>query len=316
MLGKRLLHSMFLFFGIVVLNFGLFHLSPGDPTNQYFSPKVKRSDIEALKKQMGVDQPLDAQFSNWCAHVLKGDLGYSWAKHRPVSDILKEAIPATLQLTVLALIINLIIGCLVGIFCGVFSHRWFGKLLDMAIITLYSIPVFLLALFFIYFFSLKLKLFPASGMNTFFVDDFWSIVGDRIKHILLPAIVLGLSGAAATSRYVQGQMICVLKQDYIRTGLANGLSRRRILFRHAFSNVLIPVITLLGLYFPFLLSSAFFVEVIFGWPGMGRVTYEAIFSKDLPVIMIVNLIAGIMVILGNLISDSLYRFVDPRIRFR
>jgi peptide/nickel transport system permease protein len=313
---KRLLYTIVLLCGIVIINFSLFFLSPGDPTNLYFGPKVKRTDIENLKRERGLDQPWTAQFQIWLGHTIKGDLGYSWAKHRPVGDILKEAIPATLQLTVLALFINLIVGCMVGILAGIKSHRLLGKFLDTTFLILYSVPVFLLALLFIYIFSLKLQLLPASGMHSFLAEDmgFWGKTWDRLSHLVLPVMILGLTGAAATSRYVQDHMSWVLKQNYIRLAHAKGLSRRRVYVHHAFKNSLIPVATLLGLYFPFLLGSAFIVEVIFAWPGMGRVVYEAIFSKDYPVIMAVNLIAGIMVIIGNIISDCLYRFIDPRIR--
>ena len=316
MIFKRILHSVLLLCGIAILNFSLFFLSPGDPTNLYFGPKVKRSNLQILKQQMGTDKPWIKQLQNWSSHVLRGDLGYSWAKHRPVRDILLEAIPATLQLTILALLLNLVAGCLIGILTGIHSSRWFGKLLETSTLVLYSVPVFLLAIFFIYIFCLKLKLLPASGMSSLFVEDlgFWEKLWDRVSHLFLPVLTLGLMGAAATSRYVQGHMKSVLKQDYIRMALAKGLPRGRVYLHHAFKNALIPVVTLLGIYFPFLLGSALIIEVIFAWPGMGRVTYEAIFSKDFPVIMAVNLIAGVMVIGGNLISDLLYRFIDPRIR--
>jgi len=318
MVFNRVLYSILLLCGIVILNFSLFFLSPGDPTNLYFGPKVKRQNLETLRHQMGVDQPWSKQFQEWGRHALKGDLGYSWAKHRPVRDILMEAIPATLQLTILALLINLIAGCILGVLTGVYSRKWFGKIIDYLSLSAYSVPIFLFAILFIYFFSLKLRLLPASGMSSLIAGDFgfWENLWDRIRHLILPVSILGLMGAAATSRFVQGHMKSVLRQDYIRLAFAKGLPKSRVYVSHAFKNALIPVVTLLGIYFPFLLGSALVVEVIFAWPGMGRVTYEAIFSKDYPVIMAVNLIAGLLVITGNLISDLLYRFIDPRIRVK
>jgi peptide/nickel transport system permease protein len=310
--------TLFLLFGIIILNFSIFYLSPGDPTNLYFSPKIKKADIQALKHQMGVDKHWTDQFLDWCAHISKGDLGYSWAKHRSVNDIFKEAIPATLQLTIGALFMNLILGCFVGIIAGIHSQKWLGRFIDTVTLILYTIPSFLLALLFISLFSLTLRILPASGMESLYLHNssFWSTFWDRLKHLIMPVTVLGLTGAAATSRYVQGHMKDILQQDYIRLAFGKGLSRLRVFFHHAFKNAMIPVVTLLGIYFPFLLGSALIIEVIFGWPGMGRVAYEAIFSKDYPVIMAVNLIMAIFVIVGNIISDLTYRFVDPRIRVR
>jgi peptide/nickel transport system permease protein len=190
--------------------------------------------------------------------------------------------------------------------------------MDATVLALYSVPVFLLALALIYVFSLKLRLLPVSGMGSF--DDgtfgFWGTFFDRAIHLVLPVSVLSITGAAATSRYVQANMEEVLRQDYIRLAMAKGLSKKRVILHHAFRNAALPVVTLLGIYFPFLLGSALIVEVVFAWPGMGRIAYEAVFSKDYPVIMAVNLMAGVMVILGNLVSDLLYRFIDPRIRVR
>ncbi len=311
----RTLHLLILLVGISVLNFFLFHLSPGDPTNLYFGPKTKRENLQTLRNQMGVNQPWHQQLKLWSIRVLHGDLGYSWSKHRPVVEILKETIPATLQLTVLALLVNLLLGCIIGILSGINAHRWVGKLLDVATLGMYSVPTFWLALIFILLFSLKLQWLPASQMSSFFTSGlgFWDKTWDRLRHLILPVAVLGLSGAAGTSRYVKGRMQEVLNQEYIRLALAKGLSKKRVYLHHAFKNALLPVITLLGMYWPFLLGGAFIVEVIFAWPGIGRLTYEAIFARDYPVIMAVNLIAAIMVITGNFISDLLYRFMDPRI---
>ena len=314
-LVNRMLYVIALIIGIVILNFSLFFLSPGDPTNLYFGPKVKKENLQKMKEKMGVNQPWSVQIKDWCSHLLKGDLGYSWAKHKAVKEILSEAIPATLQLTMLALITNLILGCLICIIAGIYSYHWFGKLVNIITMLIYSTPVFLLALFLIYIFSLKLNILPPSGMDSFLIEEasFWIKFWDRIRHLFLPVMTLAIIGSAATSRYVQEQIKAVLKQDYIRMAIAKGLSKKQVYFSHAFKNALLPVLTLLGMYFPFLFGSAFIVEVIFAWPGMGRIAFEAILAKDYPVLLATNLIAGIMVVIGNLISDLLYQFFDPRI---
>jgi len=314
---NRFLHTILIFLGICILNFFLFHLGPGDPTNMYFGPKTKRANLQNMRHQIGVDQPWSAQFRMWGTKALDGDLGTSWAKHRPVVDILAEAIPATLQLAALALVMNMILGGLIGVLSGIYPERRFGKVLDFVSLSIYSIPTFWLALVLILVFSLKLQWLPSSQMTSFLATDlgFLDRTWDRVLHLILPVTVLGLGGAAATARYVRSHMQEVLQQEYIRLARAKGLSSKRIYLRHALRNALIPVATLLGIYLPVLLSGAFIVEVIFAWPGMGRVAYEAIFAKDYPVIMAVNLIAATMVILGNLVSDLLYRLLDPRIQW-
>ncbi len=272
--------------------------------------------MESLRQQRGLEQPLYQQFKQWTTRFFSGDLGYSWAKHRPVSEILQEAIPATLQLTILALAANFILGCFFGVLAGIYADRFMGRFLNFSSLVIYSIPTFWLAMIFILLFSVQLHWLPASQMHSFLAAEagFGQALWDRIQHLILPVAVLGLTGAAAISRYVRGSIIEVLQQDYVRLAQAKGLSKRKVYFRHAFKNALLPVVTLAGLYLPFLLSGAFVIEVIFAWPGMGRIAYEAIFAKDYPVIFAVNFIAAALVIAGNLLSDLLYQFVDPRIR--
>jgi peptide/nickel transport system permease protein len=210
---------------------------------------------------------------------------------------------------------NFMLGGLFGAVSGAYSQRLAGRVLNSFSLVIYSVPTFWLALILILLFSVELQWLPSSQMHFWWLEGagFWRKLFDRIQHLILPVAVLGLTGAAA-SRYVRAQMIDVLQQDYIRLAHAKGLTKSRVLFHHALKNALLPVVTLLGLYFPFLLSGALVVEVIFAWPGMGRVAYEALFAKDYPVLFAVNFIAAAMVIIGNLLADALYQFVDPRTR--
>ncbi len=312
----RLLYAVMVLIGITLINFLIFHLSPGDPTNQYFGPRMHKEQIEKKREQLGLNEPWYKQYAFWFSNFSKGNLGYSWSKHRPVRDILNEAIPATLQLTLTALCVNFVLGSIIGILAGIWSHRLIGRLLNSGTLLLYAIPSFWLALIFILIFSLKLQWLPPSGMSSLFLKDpvILKQVIDRIRHLILPVAVLGLTGAAATSRYIRAHMMKLMSQPYIQQAMAKGLSRWQVTMRHAFRNALVPVVTLLGLYFPFLLGGALVIEVIFAWPGMGRVAYEAIMANDMPVIMAVNLVAAAMVVTGNLISDVLYRYIDPRIQ--
>lgn len=316
MARARLRHAAILLFGIWVANFFLIHLSAGDATYLYFNPGTNPKSMESLRQQRGLEKPLLEQFKIWSTRFLRGDLGYSWTQHRPVSAVLADALPATLQLAFFALLANFLLGCLWGVMIGVFSSHGSGRVLNALSLIVYSMPAFWLAMIFILLFSVKLQWLPPAQMQSLWLEEagFWRGFSDRLLHLILPVTVLGLTGAAATSRYLRGQMMEVLQQDYIRLAQAKGLSPSRIILHHALKNALLPVVTLLGLYLPFLLSGAFVVEVIFAWPGMGRVAYEALFAKDYPVIFAVNFIAAAMVILGNLLADLLYQVVDPRTR--
>ncbi len=314
----KLIYIFLLIFSICVINFFLFQLSPGDPSNSYFHPKVRKETLKKRRQQLGLNEPWHRQFYKWAINALQGNLGHSWAKHRPVYDLLKESIPATLQLTITALIINFFAGIIAGLLAGVYAHRWWAKALDTSGLVLYAIPVFWVALLSILLFSLALHWLPASGMSALNAQDLssWEQIIDRIKHLLLPAAILGFAGAAGTARFVRGQVQDIFRQNFIKLAHAKGLSRKSIYFTHALQNALLPVITLFGLYFPFLLSGALIIEVIFAWPGMGRIAYEAILAKDYPVLMAVNLIAALMVIAGNTLADVLYRFADPRVKLK
>lgn len=314
--GKYLLRFALLLAGIWTLNFCLIRLSPGDATNVYWGPDSDRASIATLRAQRGLELPFWQQFKKWTLRFAQGDWGYSWMRHRPVLDLLKEAIPATLQLTTLALAFSFIIGVLWGILAACYEDRLLGQALNFSGLIIYALPSFWLAALAILFFSVKLQWLPASGMGALFFEDAnWARQAwDRARHLLLPVAVLGLVGAAAVSRFVRANMRHVLRQDFIRLARAKGLLQREVLLRHALKNALLPVVTLLGLYFPFLLGGALVIEVMFAWPGMGRIGYEALFSKDYPVLFAVNFISAALTITGNLLADLLYHFLDPRVR--
>ena len=301
---------------VLLINFLLFHLAPGDPTNAYFGPKVKTETYETMRHNMGLNDPWYSQLSNWVSHVARGDLGYSWSNHRPVRAVLADAIPATLLLTSIALLMNLTFCCAFGLYAGLTHKRKSGRIINLLALLLYAVPPFWLAIFLVYLFSSTLGWLPSSGMSSLTFAELSPLetLADRIRHLILPAAVLGLVGAAATFRLVRANVIRILDEDYIRFARAKGLSSTRILYKHVLKNALIPVVTLLGLYLPLLLGGAFIIEVIFAWPGMGRITYSAILSKDFPLLMSINLIVAFFVIAGNFLADALYNVVDPRVR--
>ena len=311
----KLISSLILLAIISVVNFGMFHLSPGDATNRYFAPNTSKQQLAQMRNQLGLNKPLPIQFGIWCKKLIHGDLGYSWSQRRPVADVLTSAIPATLLLTVTALFINFLVGVGLGMVSGIHWESQWGKWIDTIALFVYSIPVFGLGLLSILLFSISLGWLPSGRMmvlQTAGMSD-WEKLIDGIRHLILPAAVLGLSTAAGTARYVRGNVQHIIQQNYVRAAYAKGLPVNHIYVRHILRNAMLPVITLLGLHLPYLLSGAFIIEVVFAWPGMGRITYDAVFAKDFPVVMAINLIAAILVISGNFLADLLYKWIDPRV---
>jgi peptide/nickel transport system permease protein len=319
---RRLLGAIPLLLGILTLIFFVVHLAPGDPTARFFNPNVSPEVIEQMRRNLGLDQPLHIQYWKWLSSFLTGDFGYSFGQMRPIAEILPETLWNTLQLTLVSLVVIFIVGMLIGIVQAVRQYSLADNVLTFVALFFYSMPSFWFALMLILILSLRagqegwFLSFPASGMTS--IDYEYLGAGgkamDRLRHLVLPAIALGIGSAAGVARYMRGAMLEVIHQDYIRTARAKGLSERAVIFKHALRNALIPIITLLGLYLPFLLSGAVLVETIFAWPGMGRAIVEAILARDYPMVMATSFVIAAIVVLGNLLSDLLYAVVDPRIR--
>lgn len=322
-LVRRLLGAIPLLLGILTLIFFIVHLAPGDPTDQFISPNVSPEVAAQMRRNFGLDQPLHVQYWSWLTSFLTGDFGFSFGQQRPINDVLGEVLWNTIQLTLVALVVIFVVGMLVGIVQAVRQYSLVDAVLTFVALFFYSMPPFWLALMLTLIFSLKASewgwgvVLPTSGMMS--VDyDFLPTTGakvqDRLLHLLLPAVALGLGSAAGVARYMRGSMLEVIHQDFIRTARAKGLSERTVVFKHALRNAMIPIITLLGLYLPFLLSGAVLIETIFAWPGMGRLIVESIFKRDYPLVMATSFVIAAIVVLGNLLSDLLYAVVDPRIR--
>jgi peptide/nickel transport system permease protein len=320
---RRLLGAIPLLLGVATLLFFVLALAPGDPTAAYFNPNMPAEVIEQIRRNFGLDQPVHIRYFKWLGAFLTGNFGYSFAQSRPVLDVLKDALPNTLILTFISLALVFILGVLIGVIQAVRQNSVLDGFLSITSLFFYSMPPFWLALMLMLIFSLKFHewgvpfALPPTGITNVdyeFMTGGQKIV-DRIQHLILPVATLTLALAAGVSRYTRGQMLEVVRQDYIRTARAKGVPERRVIMKHALRNSLIPVITLLGLYLPFLFSGAVFVEVIFAWPGMGRVIFDAIFQRDYPVVMATSFIFAVLVVLGNLLADVLYAVADPRIRY-
>ncbi|HEX9654672.1 MAG TPA: ABC transporter permease [bacterium] len=314
---KRLLVSLVLVWGVLSIIFLIVHLAPGDPASLYLRPEIEPQTVENIRRQMGLEQPLWQQYFSWMKEFCSGEFGVSFSENRPVRDILFEAIPNTLYLTVTAFVLQLVVGIFLGTITALKNGGPLEKAVSPALLFVYSMPNFWLAQVAILIFALKLGWLPSSQMYSLTTEPgFWSEFIDRVRHLILPATVLSAPFAAQTARFVRGALLEVLDQDYIRTAKAYGLPGYQIFFKYALRNALLPVLTLFGLYLPFLLGGSVVTEYIFAWPGLGRVTVTAIFTHDFPVILASCFIAAISVILGNYFSDLLCAFADPRIRIK
>jgi peptide/nickel transport system permease protein len=298
-------------FGVSVVNFFIIHLAPGSPMDLMISPTVTAEAREILERNLGFDAPLHRQYITWLGAVLRGNLGYSYTSYRPVAQIIAQRIPATFLLMGSALAAGLLFAVPLGVASAVKQHSLFDYLGTFVAFFGVSTPNFFLGLGLVYVFSIKLKLFPSSGMYTLGGGG----PSDMIRHLIMPCAVLAASICGRFIRYVRSSMLDVLHQDYLRTAAAKGVPFFSRVGIHAFRNALLPLITLIGLEIPGLLGGAVVTEQIFSWPGIGRLTVDAIMTRDYPVLMGLNLLAAVMVLLASLVTDIFYALADPRIKY-
>jgi peptide/nickel transport system permease protein len=320
---RRLIGAIPLVLGVATLVFFVLNLAPGDPASIYASPGISPESVEQMRRNMGLDRPVHERYVRWMGSMLSGDFGVSFSRNQPVRDVIAQILPNTLVLSGAALVLAFLGGLAVGIIQAVRQNRFVDGALGVGSLVFYSMPSFWLGLMLVLVFSVYARnvwgwpiSFPASGMMS--VDHAALSPGerllDRLKHLVLPSLALSLVLAAGIARYVRGSMLEVLRQDYVRTARAKGLSEGRVVLKHALRNALIPIVTLFGLYLPLLLSGAVFVETVFAWPGMGKLVVDSIHERDYPVVMAATFVFAVIVILGNLLADVLYAVVDPRIR--
>ncbi len=316
-LSKRVIHSIVLLWAVLTFTFLTIHLVPGSPVDYLTDPRLSPETIENIKKEMGFDKPIPVQYVHWLRNFLTGDFGYSFSQQRSVLAVFKDAIPATLLLTVSAFLLELALGMVFGVLAAIYYHRKLGHLINLISLTLFGIPEFWLGLMAILLFSIKWHWFPAGQTVTFGLSQasFFSHIIDLIHHLILPVLVLSLGSAAYTTRFVRGNMLGILNKEFILQSRLMGISSRKIFFKYALKNALLPVVTLIGLGFPFLLGGSLVVEYLFSWPGMGWLTFHAVLTRDYPIILASTTLIAIMVILGNFFSDVLYPLVDPRIKY-
>jgi peptide/nickel transport system permease protein len=312
---RRILIAIPVLLGISVAGFFALALAPGDPVTSMIDPEALRrmspEQIEQIRHQLGLDGPIIVRYGRWLADVVRGNLGYSIITSRPGIVELATRIGPTLLLMGTAVAIAL----LIGIPCGVISAVRQYSRLDYAVTTfslaMISTPTFLLGLIFIYTFAVTLKWLPAGGLATLGVP--FSLT-DRLEHLVMPALILGLANAAPLMRYTRGSMLEVINSDYITTARAKGLAGRVVLIRHGLRNALIPIITLIGLLLPELVAGAVITEQVFAWPGMGQLAVTAADRRDPALMMGVMMLVAVGVLVSSLLADIAYATVDPRVR--
>lgn len=314
---RRILAAIPMLWLGVTLTFFIMRLAPGDATTRYVNPHFPPEVKQTMVERFGLDEPIHVQYWDWLTAFVQGDFGISFTRSQPVSEVILNAMGNTLVLTGLSLMVAMIVGVSLGIVSAVKRHTFLDRSLSGLALFFYSMPGFWLALMLILLFALKLGWLPSGGVvsvnHELLTPPGW--FWDRVVHLILPVFVLGVTSAATVMRYMRGSMTDILQQDFIRTARAKGLSERLVILRHAARNALGPVITLFGLSIPFLFSGAVIIEIVFSWPGMGRIMVESVLQRDYPVAIATAAIAFALVILGNLLSDVLYAIADPRVRY-
>lgn len=302
---------------IVILNFALIRLAPGDPTYYLVGEATASKEyLEALRAQFGLDRSLPYQLFLYLGHVARGDLGYSYISRAPVSEMIISRLPATLLL----MGSQFILAVALGVVLGVLSARKRGGLLDMGV-TLVSIlgvtmPVFWLGQMLMLVFSLQLGFFPVQGMSSLRDDlSFWAQTVDVAHHLMLPMMTLALFNLAIVARLTRANFLQIQQLEFVTFARSKGLEERVVLIRHILKNALLPVVTIIGLNVRTLIAGAVLTETVFAWPGLGRLTYDAVFARDYPVLMGMFVITGVIVVVSNILTDLAYALLDPRIRY-
>ncbi|MDQ6857765.1 MAG: ABC transporter permease [Chloroflexota bacterium] len=313
--ARRLLQAIPTVFGILVLTFALTRLSPADPIAIMFAnhPEVSQEARAVVRQAYGLDDPIPIQFVKWAGRVATLDLGTSFVYHRPVLDLILERLPNSLQLSLAGLVVAVVIGVPLGLVAALYRGRLPDHAIRILSVVLNSVPEFFLGLVLILVLAIQLHWIPAGSMNV--VGEYCTFCWDRLWHLLAPVTLAAAGGIAALPRFVRTEVLEVLGQDYVRTARGKGLRERSIMLRHVLRNALIPVVTIFGGILAILVSGSVIIEVVFNWPGLGRLIFDAANSKDYPIVQAGVLMASVLLVLSYILRDLAYAWVDPRIAF-
>ena len=299
---RRIVMLIPVLFGVTLVSFSLLHLVPGDPAEVLGGQEASKADIDRIRKEYGLDQPLVVQYARFVGNAVRGDLGISIQSRHPVRELLLQRLAFTLQLALASVLVAAALGLLAGIISSTRQYSFFDTASMLGALFGISMPIFWLGLLLILVFAANLQWLPSGGTGS-------------IRHLILPAIALGSASAAVIARMTRASMLEVTRQDYIRTARATGYRERVIIFRHALKNAMIPVLTVFGLEFGSMLGGAVLTETVFSLPGIGRLLVEGIFARDYPVVQGAMILVASTFVLVNLLTDVAYAFFDPRIRY-
>ena len=301
---------------VTFLSFLIMNLAPGNALRTFIDPRIPPSDIAAAERALGLNQPLPLQYLRWMSELTQGNLGYSLRTGNAVGTLILSRLGPTITLMGAAFLVMTLLAILLGVISAARPYSFLDYFVTTFAFAGISIPSFFFALSLIYLFAVHLGWLPTSGLQTYQRTlSGWAALLDRAHHLVLPVAVLTFTGAAELVRHVRSAVSEALRQDYIRTARSKGMRDGAVLIRHALRNSWLPIITLLGVALPRFFSGSVVIEVIFAWPGMGRLLVESVFARDYPVAMGINLFAAILVLLGSFVADLLYGVVDPRVRY-
>lgn len=300
---RRLIQSALILLGVSFITFFLLYVLPADPVRQIAGRSATAETVESIRQQLGLDKPFLVQYGRYLAGLVQGDLGRSYLQKSEVAELIASRLPATLLLMGGAILCELILGLTMGIAAALMRGRAGDQILMMTSFVTVSAPQFVVSLLLLYVFAVKLGWFPIGGYGTF-------------AHLVLPAVTLGILGSGWYSRMMRSSMIEVLRADFIRTARAKGLTRTRVVLRHALPNAILPIIAMIGIDIGIFMGGIVVVESVFGWPGIGQLAWQAIQRVDIPIIMGVTLVSACAIVLGNLLADLIAPFIDPRIKLR
>jgi len=314
---RRLLQVIPVFIGIVFILFFILEQAPGGPLAMMQDPRVTPEQKEMLARRLGLDLPFYQKFFNWIVELLKGNLGYSITHKQPVLQVIGNFIGPTFILAITSLFISVFIGIPVGVLSAVKQHTWIDNVFTILSLIGISIPSFFFGLMLLKSFAIDMPLFPLFGFQNPMLRnaDFMTRFFDKARHLVLPSMVLGLGSAASFMRYTRSAMLEVIRSDYIRTARAKGVKESVVIFRHAFRNALIPIVTLLGFSIPGLVSGAVITENVFGFPGLGKIAMDAVMQRNYPLILGINAMLSMLTLVAAILTDIAYAAVDPRIRY-
>jgi peptide/nickel transport system permease protein len=309
LIGRRFIQLVLLLFGISFLVFGSMHLAPGDPATIIGGPTASDSDIAAIRDSLGLNDPFLVQYWDYLKNIMQGDFGYSYQTKQSVAEAIAIRFPNTLNLAIASMIVAVVIGVIAGIISALKQNSWLDVTSTVFALGGISIPNFWLGTILILIFAVNLQILPVGGLSA----PFWTVEG--MKQLILPAITLGTGSAAMIARMSRSSMLEVIRADYIRTARSKGVKEKTVIWIHALKNSMIPVITVIGLNFGFLLGGTIITEQVFAINGVGRLMIDAIAARDFPMVQGSVLLVAALFVLVNLIVDIVYVFIDPRISY-